>query len=333
MAAQSPHVVLVFIPGRWAALRGYSTPHERFDLREFVKAYCVQKGIATQFLEEDTLDSQQQCRVWWWLSVALYTKAMRTPWVLESLDPDTAFVGLGYAIERTAARSQQIVLGCSHLYNAQGEGLQFRLTKVENPIMKGRNPHMSHEDARRTGEMIRQMFYESRMRLPRRAVIHKQTPFLKHETEGLLEGLSGTDTADLLEINIDNPFRYVSSIAKSDGSFEIDRFPVRRDTVVRLDEDAALVWCHGVTDAIVPRLRYFQGKRHIPTPLFVRRYSGDGDLEKIAAEILGLAKMDWNSADMYSKLPATVHSSKQIARIGAKLQRFGPVSYDYRLFM
>ncbi len=333
VAVERPHVVLVFIPARWRLWRGYSTATERFDLHDFVKAYCVQRGIATQFLEEDTFDSQQPCRVWWWLSVAIYAKAMRTPWVLKSLDSDTAFVGLGYAVERAVPGQQNIILGCSHLYNAQGEGLQFRLTKVEDPIMRGRNPHMSYDDARRTAETIRQLFYESRMCLPKRVVVHKQTPFLDPEKEGLLAGLCGTDMVDLLEVNIDNPFRYFSSKVDSAGNFEVDGFPVRRGTVVKMDDYMALVWCHGVTDGIVPSRRYFQGKRYIPAPLLVRRFAGAGNLETIASEILGLAKMDWNSADIYSKLPVTIHSSKQIARIGAKLQRFGPVSYDYRLFM
>jgi len=43
--------------------------------------------------------------------------------------------------------------------------------------------------------------------------------------------------------------------------------------------------------------------------------------------------MDWNTFDLYTKMPATVQSSNQIARIGTLLERFGPNSYDYRLFI
>ncbi|MDY0279019.1 MAG: SIR2 family protein [Salinivirgaceae bacterium] len=333
VAAEKPHVVAVFIPERWRAFREYRDDQEWFDLHDFVKAYCVQKGIATQFLEQKTLSSGQQCRVWWWLAVALYAKAMRTPWVLETLDPSTAFVGLGFTIDHLAPKGQHIVLGCSHLYNAQGEGMQFRLSKIERPVMVRRNPHMSYDDARRIAEMIRQLFFESQLRLPPRVVVHKQTPFLDNEKNGLLDGLSGVDAVDLLEINIDAALRYVSSVVKKEGGFDEDNFPVRRGTVVHLGGREALVWCHGVTDAVIQGWRYFQGKRHIPAPLLLRRHAGQTDLESLASEILGLSKMDWNSGDLYSKLPATIYSSRQIARIGAKLQRFGPVSYDYRLFM
>lgn len=338
VAAEKPHVILVFVPDRYEAFREYRDDQEQFDLHDFVKAYCVQKGIATQFLEQHTFASGQQCRVWWWLSVAIYAKAMRTPWVLETLDPNAAFVGLGFSIDRFASRGQHVVLGCSHLYNAQGEGLQFRLSKIENPVIVGRNPHMSYDDARRVAETIRQLFFESHFKLPSRVVVHKQTRYLEEERNGLLDGLSGIDAVDLLEVNVDGALRYVSSVQKWDKErkkfiFDEDNYPVHRGTVVRLDARRALVWCHGVTDAVMPGWRYFQGKRHIPAPLLLRRYAGNTNLESLATEILGLSKMDWNSADMYSKLPATIYSSKEIARIGAKLQRFGPVSYDYRLFM
>jgi argonaute-like protein implicated in RNA metabolism and viral defense len=330
----------VFIPSRWADWRGYRDEQESFDLHDFVKAYCIQKGIATQFLEEDTLSSAQQCRVWWWLSVALYAKAMRTPWVIEALDPDAAFVGLGFTIDRFALKGQHVVLGCSHLYNARGEGLQFRLSKVENPIIVRRNPHLSYDDARRVAETIRQLFFESQLRLPPRVVIHKQTQFLKEEKNGLLDGLSGVESVDLLEINTDGALRYVSSVLKDKWKnghklqiFDEDNYPVRRGTIVQTDTHEALVWCHGATDALIKGWRYFQGKRHIPAPLLLRRHAGKSDIETLSSEILGLSKMDWNSADLYSKLPATIYSSRQIARIGSKLQRFGSVSYDYRLFM
>lgn len=178
-ATCKPNVVLVFIPARWRRWSRFETDDERFDLHDFVKAYCVQRGVATQFLEEDTLANPYRCRVWWWLSLALYAKAMRTPWVLDSLEPDTAFVGLGFSVDRAAETGQHIVLGCSHLYNAQGQGLQYRLSKIEDPILVRGNCFMSRDDARRVGETIRQLFFDSQSTLPRRVVIHKLTPFRK----------------------------------------------------------------------------------------------------------------------------------------------------------
>lgn len=327
------NVVLVFIPERWRQYRQYETETETFDLHDFVKAFCVQKGLASQFLEQHTFDLKQQCRIWWWLSLALYVKAMRTPWVLDSLATDTAFVGIGHSIDRHAERGSQITLGCSHLYNAQGEGLQYRLSQIESPIWIGKNPHMSKDDAYRVGETIRQLFFEAHRKLPSRIALHKLTPFLRDERDGLREGLNGIANIDMVEINIEDAIRYVASVADQRGGLKQDTYPVRRGTVIKTSDFTALLWIHGATEALQGRRPYFQGKRRIPAPVLLRRHAGSTDLAVLAEEILGLSKMNWNSADLYSRLPATVDSSKQIAQLGKLLNRFGPLSYDYRLFI
>ena len=332
-SSYAPQVVLIFFPDRWSHLREYSDADERFDVHDFVKAFCVQYGVATQFLNEDTLANGQQCRVWWWLSLALYVKSMRTPWVLDNLSEDTAFVGLGFSIDRTATPHQHVILGCSHIYSARGEGLQYRLSKVENPIMHGRNPFMSEDDARRVGETIRELFYEAHTKLPGRVVLHKRTPFRREEREGLLDGLGSIEQIDMLEIQTDNALRYVASQTRPNGKIDEDNYPVRRGTAVQLEDYTALLWVHGATTAVNPKLKYFQGKRRIPTPLTIRRHVGQTDLKQICEEILGLSKMNWNTFDLYTKAPATLHSSNEIARIGSLLQRFGGASYDYRLFI
>ena len=332
-ASHAPDVVLIYIPDRWRPFRGYRTESESFDLHNFVKAFCVQRGIATQFLNEDTLSDNHQSRVWWWLSLALYVKSMRTPWLLDDLADDTAFVGLGFSIDSNAPRGNHVILGCSHIYSARGEGLQYRLSKIENPIIRRGNPFMSADDARRVGETIRQLFFDARMKLPERVVLHKRTPFLKQEREGLRDGLSGVGRIDMLEIQIDHALRYVASVHKLDGTPDEDNFPVRRGTVMKLDDYSALLWVHGATTALNPRLKYFQGKRRIPAPLIVRRHTGQTPLQELASEILGLSKMNWNTFDLYKKLPATLESSSEIAKIGSLIQRLGATSYDYRLFI
>ena len=113
----------------------------------------------------------------------------------------------------------------------------------------------------------------------------------------------------------------------------VDGYPVRRGSVVRLSDFEALLWVHGATDAVKDNFTYFQGKRRIPGPVVIRRHAGSSQLSTIANEVLGLSKMDWNSGDLYSQLPATVLSSKRIARIGSLLDRFNSESFDYRLFM
>jgi argonaute-like protein implicated in RNA metabolism and viral defense len=312
---------------------GFDTESERFDVHDYVKASSVQKGIGTQFLDESTLSDKLQCRVRWWLSLAFYVKAMRTPWVLDGLDRDSAFVGLGMSYDPNQEHGKKVVMGCSHISSSRGEGLQYRLSQVENPVFFGKNPYLSRDDARRVGEQIRELFFESRSALPKGVVIYKRTRFTKDEQQGLREGSSGVTQIEMLEIVIDDTLRYIASTVDAHGGLHEDNYPVSRGSVVRLDDFTALVWVHGVTSVISNSRRYYQGKRRIPAPLSVRRHAGQSDIKDLAEEILGLSKMNWNTFDLYTKLPATVQSSNEIARIGSLLGPFQPRAYDYRLFI
>ena len=332
-ASENPSVTLIYIPTRWQALRGYEHDDERFDLHDFVKASAVPQGCSTQFLEEDTLSNPQQCRVRWWLSLATYAKGLRTPWALRGLDRDSAYVGIGFSVRPKSEGPGHVVLGCSHLYSPSGHGLQFRLSKIEEPVIRRKNAFMSFEDARRLGEGIRELFFDAQLRLPKRVVIHKQTPFMKAEREGLQAGLQGVDCVELLQIYVDDTLRYLASRPNRQGGFEIDNFPIRRGTTIAVDDHTALLWVHGASTALNPRLTYYQGKRRIPAPLVLVRHSGTSDLMTLADEVLGLSKMNFNSFDLYGQLPATIETSRKVATIGALLDRYSDRSYDYRLFM
>lgn len=331
---ESQDIILIYLPKRWGFPIREENDYEYFDLHDFVKSFCAQKGIVTQFIAEKTTPfNTQSCRVWWWLSLAIYTKAGYTPWVLKAIDNKSAFVGIGYAYANRK-ESSQIVIGCSHVYNEMGEGLSFRLNQLENPFFdKQKNPYMSKDDARRVGESIIQLFYEQKNKLPQRVVIHKRTPFKSEEIEGLLLGLSKIPTVDLLEINIASQMRFIASEFKFfEQKFNSEYgYPVDRGTILQDGDYGAYLWIHGCVQ--LPFGKYYQGKRRIPAPIYIKRHYGTTDLSTICEEILGLSKMDFNNMDLYSKMPCTINTAQKIAEIGALLNHVSNRSYDYRLFM
>jgi len=326
-------VTFVFVPTAWAPYELVDEAGEHFNLHDYVKAYAARNGQSTQFIREAKVVPNPSCRLKWWLSLALYAKAMRTPWRLDCLDDDSAFVGIGYSIDSQASAGSQILLGCSHIYSARGEGLQFRLGRIEHPIIRGQNPYMSLDDARRTGETIRQLFFDARMRLPKRVVIHKRTRFTQDEQDGLSQGLEGVANVELIEINTEESIRFLASRMQGTKPV-IDKFPMPRGAAIVLGDDAALLWVHGHAPSVQKQgFKYYQGKRRIPAPLLIKRYRGESDLNLVAAEILGLSKMNWNHFDYYSRLPASLDSASAIARVGMYLNHFGAAPYDYRLLI
>ena len=196
-----------------------------------------------------------------------------------------------------------------------------------------KNPYLSEEEAYRIGLNIKELFYKSFSELPKRVVIHKRTPFRREEVKGLVESLSsaGVKNIELLEITYEDNLK---CFALNERCTQVDGYPVRRGMCFPIDKNTMYLFTHGIAPSVIsPKRRYFQGGKSVPLPLKVVKHYGSGDMAQIATEILGLSKMNWNSFGLYSKLPCTIESSNEIARIGWLLSQFEGTLYDYRYFM
>jgi argonaute-like protein implicated in RNA metabolism and viral defense len=269
------------------------------------------------------------------VSLSLYVKSQRTPWVPKGLENDTAFVGIGYGVKRNQ-KDHHVALGCSHIYNAYGQGLKYRLTKVGNCTFdKKNNLYLSYSEAYKFGNMIVELFYASSGKIPKRVVVHKRTHFKEDEINGIVDSLkkSGILQIELVEINYEADARFILQNLYQQ-QLSANFFPLHRGSCFLLDRTSALLWTHGVAPSVKAENRsYFLGGKSIPVPLKIIKHYGSSNIDTIATEILGLTKVNWNSFNMYAKLPATLQSSGEIARIAWLLNRFEGQSYDYRHFM
>lgn len=334
-AIQGSSSVVIFIPQEWQPFESYVNDTESFDLHDYIKAFAASHGISTQLIREDTLQDKLKCQIYWWLSLSFYVKSLRTPWILSNQERKTAYAGIGYSVTKTK-NSQEIVIGCSHIYDSNGQGLKYRLSKIDNYFLdKQNNPYLSHKDAFQFGVSIRELFYQSLDTLPERVVIHKRTKFTQDEINGIKASLNqaGIKKIDLIEINYDIDAKFVA-MSVYQNNLQVDRFPISRGTCIVTNKKTALLWTHGIVPSVKqPNFKFYLGGRSIPAPIKITKHYGESNIDLLATEILGLTKMNWNSLDLYSKLPSTIDSSNQIARIGKLLARYEGRSYDYRLFI
>jgi len=332
---QGGSIIVIFIPAEWHLYRKYDIEGEKFDLHDYIKAFSASRGIATQLIEEKTINNGLKCQTCWWLGLSFYVKSFRTPWILNNPESETAYAGIGYSISGSK-EDTEIVIGCSHIYNSNGEGLKYKLSRVDDYVIDSQsNPYLSYDDAFQFGISIRELFYSSMNSQPKRVVVHKRTRFTKDEVKGITDSLkqANIQEIDLVEINYESDARFLATKVFQ-GKMSVDGFPVSRGTCIIIDSTSALLWTHGIVPSVRnPRYKYYLGGRSIPSPLKVTKHYGNSNIGTIASEILGLTKMNWNSFDLYTKLPATINSSNQIAKIGKLLSRFEGKTYDYRLFI
>lgn len=336
LAERFPGIVItIFIPSSWGNYRQFNHNGEFFDLHNYIKAFAAQHSFTTQIIEEKTLYDKMECEIAWWLSLALFVKTLRTPWTLADLDTNTAYAGIGYSIKKRPNGKTEVVLGCSHIYNAQGQGLRYKLSKVDHPQFdRKKNPYLNFEEAYKFGMDILNLFQCAMDKLPQRVVIHKRTPFREEEIEGITNALkqAGITKIDLITITQEYNIKFIAQRINN-RQLTSDWYPIDRGTCIKLSGRNALLWTHGVVPSIKENRRYYQGGRCIPSPLKITKYYGHGDLATIAKEIIGFTKMNWNSFNLYTKLPATIDTSNTLAQVGNLLRDYNGITYDYRYFI
>lgn len=329
--------VVIFIPKKWERLKRIEKNGVIFDLHNYIKAFAAQSLFTTQFIEEKTIcDIRMRREIYWWLSLALFAKSMRTPWVLSNLENSTAYAGIGYSLKDNGNGSKSVLVGCSHIYNSKGQGLRYKLAHVDNPLFDDkRNPYLSYEEAFKFGINIQELFIRSMETLPNRVVIHKRTPFQDSEIKGIVDALGQAKISniDLISIAIEDHIRCIDQEIMNMENAICANYPVHRGICIPISDNEFLLWTHGTVPSVIKGRNFYPGGRGIPAPLRVTKYYGNGDMMTIAKEILGFTKMNWNSFNYYTKFPATIETSNTLAQIGDLLTHTNGETFDYRYFI
>lgn len=328
-------VLFVYLPQRWRA--GYvGGPAEDFDLHDHLKATAATRRLPVQLVREDkALAYPCRASVMWRIGLALYVKAGGVPWKLAEADPDTAYVGISYAIRPPDSDRPRFVTCCSQVFDAEGSGLEFVAYDAHEVEIQRDNPFLSRTEMFRV--MTRSMdLYRRRHagRSPRRVMVHKTTEFKPEEVDGCMEALHLCESVDLVQIVENVSWRGVRIDGRrGDQKGRAAAFPVSRGTLLGLSPRESLLWTHGDVRGIDTRGAYFQGGRSTPRPLRLVRYAGHGTWDDTARAILGLTKMDWNNDALYDPLPVTLGYAKVLARVVKRMPGLGSTPYQFRFFM
>ncbi len=331
-------VLFIYLPHRWAASY-VGGAGEDFDLHDHIKATTAVRRIPVQLVREDSaLAYECRASVMWRIGLALYAKAGGVPWKLSDTDPETAHIGISYAVRPVESDRPRFVTCCSQVFDAEGAGLEFVAYDALEVEVQRENPFLSRTEMFRV--MTRSMgLYRHRHagRSPRRVTVHKTTEFKNDEVDGCLEALHLCEAVDLVQIVEDVSWRGVLIDApnpKRDTKGGATPYPVQRGTLLGLGPFEALLWTHGDARSVAEQGRsYYQGGRSTPRPIRLVRHGGHGPWDETARSILALTKMDWNNDSLYDPLPVTLAYAKVLARVVKRMSGLGTAPYQFRFFM
>lgn len=328
-------VLFIYLPQRWGC--GFvSGPAEDFDLHYYLKATTATRRLPIQLVREDkALAYPCRASVMWRIGLALYVKAGGVPWKLAERTPETAYIGLSYAIRPRESGRPRFVSCCSQVFDAEGSGLEFVAYNADEFEVQRANPFLSCTEMFRV--MTRSLdLYRRRHagRSPRRVMVHKTTEFKRAEVDGCMEAFHLCEAVDLIQVVDDAGWRGV----RFDGHHGAKKgkaaaFPVSRGTLLGLSPREALLWTHGDVQGVRDGGSYFQGARSTPRPIRLVRHAGHGPWDDTASAVLALSKMDWNNDALYDPLPVTIEYAKVLARVVKRMHGLGSSPYQFRFFM
>lgn len=280
-----------------------------------LKAKAMSVAIPTQLIWQKTLEGQaledEATRAWnFWTSV--YYKGGGTPWRVAGLAKSTCYVGLAFF----RVRSDGTLRSClAQAFSDQGEGLVLRGEPFKWTGSK--SPHLPKEIASNLVERVLEAYRAHVGHTPSRLVVHKWQRYWDEERAGFEEALSGLSSFDLVAFS-DRGIRF----------FRAGQHPPLRGTLIQLAPQNAILFTRG----FVPYLGTYPGMR-VPRPVEIVEHFGSASMSQLAAEILALTKMDWNSAMFAGKEPITTAFSEDVGHILAEMPAGAEPRPQYRFYM
>ena len=276
------------------------------DFRRALKARSmefkipIQIGTNRSFEDQDT--NQDPATRAWNMSVGLYYKGGGIPWRFKTDGPETCFVGISFHHLRTP-QQHFVYSSLAQAFSSRGEGFALRGEAIPWDANQKRNVHLTVEQSLKLADQILQEYRDGIGGNPQRVVLHKTSRFDEAEQKGFRHGFRDIPIVELINI-MPTQFRLLT----------YGTYPPRRGTLCTVNKTATYLF----TTGYMPDWRTYPGP-HIPAP--VKLVSDDVDMHQAASDILGLARMNWNTASMSSAHPVTLFFSR---RVGGIMAEVGP---------
>jgi len=304
------------------------------DFRGMLKARAMDLSFPIQIVWEDVFDDEASIprkvkesrarkiqdragRSWNLLTTLYYKGTGRIPWRKLPHDGEFAACYIGVSFYREVG-GQQLFTSAAQMFDERGRGFILKGKRAQTES-RGRHPYMTQEDARQLITDALAAYKNHHKHYPARVIVLKTSQFREEEAEGIFEALdeAGAELRDLVWVQESYSVKVLR-----DGNY-----PVMRGTFVELDGKGLLY-----TNGSIPYYGTYPGM-YDPRPLLLCPHQGsDSTIAQIAAEVLALTKINWNSTQMNQKLPIPIRAARAVGEV-LKYVTDQKVSSDYARYI
>lgn len=281
------------------------------DFRRQLKARAMEFGIPLQIIRQSTLrptnDNPRGQRSltplsdrMWNISTTLYYKSGGKPWRLVTARDGVCYIGI--AFRRADVTGQGRTACCAaQMFLTTGDGIVFLGDYGPWYSPHSKQFHLTKMAARNLLEGTLKTYEEMEGKKLTEIFLHSRSGMSLEEFEGYKEACpSGVQIVGVrARIDRSNPRLY-----------RLGQMPVARGTFWRVNDRTGYLWGTGFK----ARAATYTGWE-VPVPLRIDIQHGDAPIERVAQDIYGLTKLNYNACRLGDAEPVTVGFSDAVGEI------------------
>jgi hypothetical protein len=282
------------------------------DFRRQIKARSMEYEIPIQIIRESTLrltnanefGKRQLTPLsdrMWNLATALYYKSGGKPWRLVTARDGVCYIGI--AFRKTDNQTEGKTACCAaQMFLDTGDGIVF--LGDFGPWYSPKNhqfhltPQASYELLRGTLETYSQLEGKELTEI----FLHSRSTISDEEFQGYQQACPAN--VKLVGVRVCSRARFPFRLYRPGD------MPIIRGTFLRLNDKSGLLWASGFK----PRLGTYDGWE-VPAPLHIDIQHGEACIERVAQDIFGLTKLNYNACRLGESQPVTVGFSDAVGEI------------------
>lgn len=278
------------------------------DFRRQLKARAMEYEFPIQILRDSTLRPNDENKFgergltplsdrMWNICTTLYYKCGGKPWRLVTAREGVCYIGLAFRRsddKRTACCAAQMFLDT-------GDGVVFLGQFGPWYSPRDKQFHLTNNAARNLLSGVLKTYQNLDGKPLTEIFLHSRSEISKEEFEGYQDACP--DGVKLVGIRV-RPGKNLPRL------YRLGEMPVLRGTFWRIDDTTGLLWGAGFK----PRIGTYDGWE-IPLSMRIDIQHGESSIERVAQDIFGLTKLNYNACRLGESEPVTVGFSDAVGEI------------------